>query len=104
MTAPCGIAASHQCEQRSECPDDPRNIRGQRAGSGFYAGSMVSACRRHGVAFSVTARKNTAIVRAISQIPDDAWTPIPYWIDGGANVAERSTRRSQVRSIRPQPG
>jgi hypothetical protein len=24
----------------------------------------------------------------IEAIPEEAWTPIPYWIDGGADVAE----------------
>jgi hypothetical protein len=59
-----------------------------RADSGFYTGSVVSACRRHKVAFSITARNNPAIARAIAAIPDDAWRPIPYWLDGGADVAE----------------
>ena len=26
--------------------------------------------------------------RLIEAIPEDAWTPIPYWLDGGADVAE----------------
>src|SRR5690606_34275452 len=59
-----------------------------RAASGFYSGAVVAACRRAGVAFSITARKNAAIRCAIAAIDDDAWTPIPYWIDGGADVAE----------------
>jgi hypothetical protein len=85
-----------------------------RADSGFYAGSVVSACRRHGVRFSITARKNKAIQRAIDAIPDDAWRPIPYWLDGGADVAEttytaftakhRTTCRLIVRRVRPTPG
>jgi hypothetical protein len=86
-----------------------------RADSGFYAGAVVSACRRAGVAFSVTARKNTAIRAAIDAIPDEAWTPIPYWIDGGADVAETTytafagtkhevTCRLIVRRVRPTPG
>ena len=86
-----------------------------RADSGFYAGAVVSACRRAGVAFSVTARKNTAIRKAIDAIADDAWTPIPYWIDGGADVAETTytafagtdhkvTCRLLVRRVRPTPG
>jgi len=49
---------------------------------------VVSSCRRADVAFSVTARKNSSIQRAIDAISQDAWTPIPYWIDGGADVAE----------------
>ncbi|MDQ3405044.1 MAG: IS1380 family transposase [Actinomycetota bacterium] len=86
-----------------------------RADSGFYAGAVVSACRRAGVAFSVTVRKNTAVRRAIDAIPDQAWTPIPYWIDGGADVAETTytafagseheiTCRLLVRRVRPTPG
>src|SRR5665811_2316110 len=86
-----------------------------RADSGFYAGAVVSACRRAEVAFSVTARKNTAIRKAIDAIPDDAWTPIPYWLDGGADVAETTytafagtrhevTARLLVRRVRPTPG
>jgi len=86
-----------------------------RADSGFYAGAVVSACRRHNVEFSVTARKNTAVQRAIAAIPDDAWVPIPYWLDGGADVAETvytafadtrhaTTCRLIVRRVRPTPG
>jgi hypothetical protein len=85
-----------------------------RADSGFYAGSVVSACRRHRVAFSLTARTNPAIQRAIDAIPDEAWKPIPYWLDGGADVAEttytafsgkhKTTCRLIVRRVRPTPG
>lgn len=86
-----------------------------RANSGFYAGAVVSACRRAGVAFSITARKNAAIRKAIAAIPDDAWRPIPYWLDGGADVAETTytafagtrheiTCRLLVRRVRPTPG
>ncbi len=86
-----------------------------RADSGFYAGAVVSACRRAGTRFSITARKNTAIRRAIATIDDDAWTPIPYWIDGGADVAEtrytafvgtdhETEVRLIVRRVRPTPG
>ena len=67
------------------------------------------------MAFSVTARKNTAIQRAIAAIPDDAWRPIPYWLDGGADVAEttytaftgtkhKTKCRLIVRRVRPTPG
>lgn len=86
-----------------------------RADSGFYAGAVITACRRADVRFSVTARKNTAIRRAIEQIPDEAWTPIPYWLDNGADVAETTytafagtrhevTARLLVRRVRPTPG
>jgi hypothetical protein len=53
-------------------------------------------------------------VRAIDAIPDDAWTPIPYWLDGGADVAETTYTafsgkhttncRLIVRRVRPTPG
>ena len=86
-----------------------------RADSGFYAGAVVSACRRAGVAFSVTVRKDRKVQAAIDAIADDAWTPIPYWIDGGADVAEttytafagskhETTCRLLVRRVRPTPG
>jgi DDE family transposase len=86
-----------------------------RADSGFYTGAVVSACRRSGVAFSITARKNTSILRAVAALPEQAWTPIPYWIDGGADVAETTytafagtkhevTARLLVRRVRPTPG
>ena len=30
--------------------------------------------------------------KAIAAIPADAWTPIPYWLEDGADVAETSYR------------
>jgi hypothetical protein len=50
-----------------------------RADSGFYDSRFIAACRRAGAAFSVTARIDTAVARAIASIGDDAWQPIPYW-------------------------
>jgi hypothetical protein len=86
-----------------------------RADSAFYSRGFVNACRHHSVAFSVTVDKNSAIRRAIAAIPDDAWVPIPYWLDGGADVAEttytafNNTKdavelRLIVRRVRPTPG
>jgi len=87
-----------------------------RADSAFYSRAFVTACRDHDVAFSVTVKSNiTAIQRAIATIPDDAWAPIPYWLDGGADVAETTytafrntndqvTLRLLVRRVRPTPG
>ena len=43
------------------------------------------------------------VQRAIDAIPEDAWKPIPYWLDGGADVAEPPTPRS-LASTRPRPG
>ncbi len=50
-----------------------------RADSGFYDSRFIAACRRAGARFSVTARIDAAVARAIASIPDDAWVPIPYW-------------------------
>jgi hypothetical protein len=86
-----------------------------RADSAFYSRAFVTACRKHGAAFSVTVDKNTAIRRAIAQIDEAAWVPIPYWLEGGADVAEttytafKKTKdeielRLIVRRVRPTPG
>jgi hypothetical protein len=86
-----------------------------RADSGFYAHAVVAVCRKMGVGFSITIRQSQPIRRAIEAIPEAAWTPIPYWIDGGADVAEtaytpfasqKDARRVRliVRRVRPTPG
>ena len=86
-----------------------------RADSGFYAHAVVAAARRQRVRFSITIRQFAGIRRLIEAIPEDAWTPIPYWIDGGADVAETTYTpfadhqdavpvRLIVRRVRPTPG
>ena len=86
-----------------------------RADSGFYAHAVVAVCRTMDVRFSITIRQSPATRRLIEAIPDDAWTPIPYWIDGGADVAETTYTpfadqqdavpvRLIVRRVRPTPG
>jgi hypothetical protein len=86
-----------------------------RADSGFYAAEVVAVCRRTDVRFSITLRMHTGVRRLIEAIPEDAWTPIPYWIDGGADVAEIAYTpfadrkdakpvRLIVRRVRPTPG
>jgi hypothetical protein len=49
-----------------------------RTDSAYYAHDVIAAARRHAVRFSITARKNPTITRAIASIPEDAWTPIRY--------------------------
>ncbi|MGI9000070.1 MAG: IS1380 family transposase [Pseudonocardia sp.] len=49
-----------------------------RMDSAFYGGAPIAACRRAGVRFSVTARMDKKITKAIAAIPEDAWTPIKY--------------------------
>ena len=83
-----------------------------RADSGFYARKVVDACRDAGARFSITVRLHKALHKKIAAILDDAWTPIPYFLDG-ADVAETTYRpfgndqpdlRLIVRRVRPTPG
>jgi hypothetical protein len=83
-----------------------------RADSGFYSRKVIDACRTADVRFSVTVRMNKALRSAIAAIDDDAWEPIPYFLDG-ADVAETTYRpfgnkapqvRLIVRRVRPTPG
>ena len=64
-----------------------------RADSGFYTHGVVSVCRKMDVRFSITIRQHKSLHNLIEAIPEDAWTPIPYWMDGAADVAETITDR-----------
>jgi hypothetical protein len=84
-----------------------------RADSGCSNHKVVAACRTQGVTCSITVKLTKAVHKVIAQIPEGAWTPIPYWLDGGADVAETSYRpfgrkgrvmRLIVRRVRPTPG
>jgi len=86
-----------------------------RADSGFYAHAVVAAARKRRVRYSITIRQFAGIRRLIEAIPDEAWTPIPYWIAGGADVAETTYTpfagekdakpvRLIVRRVKPTPG
>ncbi len=86
-----------------------------RADSGFYAHSVVATCRRLDVRYSITVRQHKGLRALIEALPEEAWTPIPYWIDGGADVAETVHTpfkgekdavpvRLIVRRVRPTPG
>ena len=59
-----------------------------RADSGFYTHAVVAVCRRMDVRFSIAIRQRTRLRNLIEAIPEDAWTPIPYWMDGASDVAE----------------
>ena len=59
-----------------------------RADSGFYTHSVVSVCRRMDARFSITIRQRASLRDLIEAIPEADWTPIPYWMDGAADVAE----------------
>ncbi len=86
-----------------------------RADSGFYAHAVVAVCRTMRVRFSITIRQHRSVRRLIEAIPAEAWTPIPYWLTGGADVAETAyvpfaaekdavPVRLIVRRVRPTPG
>ena len=60
-----------------------------RADSGFYTHAIVAACRRMDVRFSITVRQSASL-RSLIAIPEQDWTPIPYWMEGAADVAETS--------------
>lgn len=49
-----------------------------RADSAFYSYDIVSAARRAGARFSLTARLTPAVTRAITSIDKKAWIPIHY--------------------------
>lgn len=83
-----------------------------RADSGFYSRTVVDACRRAHVYFSITVKLQPSLRRAIEAIPEEHWTAIPYWNEGGADVAatgyvpfgEKREVRLIVRRVRPTPG
>ena len=86
-----------------------------RADSGFYTHAIVAACRKMDVRFSITVRLHQSLRNIIEAIPEEDWTPIPYWMEGAADVAETSYTpfdsepdaapvRLIVRRVKPTPG
>ena len=86
-----------------------------RADSGFYTHSIVAVCRKMEIRFSITIRQHARVRNLIETIPEGDWTPIPYWMDGAADVAETeytpfqsepgaATVRLIVRRVKPTPG
>ena len=86
-----------------------------RADSGFYTHAMVAVCRDKDVRFSITVRQHQSLRQLIEAIPEEDWTPIPYWMEGAADVAETTyvpfeskpdaaTVRLIVRRVKPTPG
>ena len=67
------------------------------------------------VRFSITIRQRASLRDLIEAIPEEDWTPIPYWMDGTADVAETTYTPFQtkpdaapvrliVRRVKPTPG
>ena len=86
-----------------------------RADSGFYTHDIVSTCRDKSVRFSITARQHQSLRSIIEALPETEWTPIPYWMEGAADVAETQYTPFQhesdavpvrliVRRVKPTPG
>ena len=91
-----------------------------RADRGFYAHAIVAVCRDavcrdKDVRCSITARQHPRLRSQIDAIPEADWTPIPYWMEGAADVAETSYSPFQsepnaapvrliVRRVKPTPG
>ena len=61
-----------------------------RADRGFYAHALVKVCREMDVRYSITVRQHQSLHNLIKAIPEEDLTPIPYWMDGTADVAETS--------------
>ena len=85
-----------------------------RADSGFYTHAVVAVCRRMDVRFSIAIRQRARLRNLIEAIPEDASTPIPYWMDAAADVAETTYTPFQaeadaapvrliVRRVKPAP-
>lgn len=49
-----------------------------RGDAAYGSAAVVTACRRHGAAFSLVLARNPAVQRAIDAIAEDAWTPVRY--------------------------
>ena len=86
-----------------------------RADSGFYTHGIVAACRDQKVRYSITVRQHPQLRNLIEAITEEDWTPIPYWMEGAADVAETSYTpfasepdavpvRLIVRRVQPTPG
>ena len=85
-----------------------------RADSGFYTHAIVAACRKR-VRFSLSIRQHQSLRDIIKAIPESEWTPISYWMEGAADVAENGYIPFQskpdavpvrfiVQRVKPTPG
>jgi len=57
---------------------DGRGLVVLRADSAFYNHDVIATARRAKVRFSITARMDAAVSKAIGTIDEQAWTPISY--------------------------
>jgi hypothetical protein len=107
-----GFLVESFARARAAGASGPLTLRGD---SGFYNHNVVAACKKADVRFSITAKMSKSLHGLISKIPEQDWTPIPYFLDDGADVAEIAYRafgkarkgvtcRLVVRRTRPTPG
>ena len=83
-----------------------------RADSGFYNHKATKACQKAGVRYSITAKLYGALRKPSRRSPLERWAPVPYWAEGGADVAELTYQpfgqdaevRLVVRRVNPSPG
>ncbi len=52
-----------------------------QADSGFYAHAIVAVCRKMDVRYSITIRQHKSLRNHIEALPEDAWTPIPLYLE-----------------------
>jgi hypothetical protein len=80
-----------------------------RADSGFWSNKVLTACRDHGVRYSITVNRQRPIMDAIDAITEEEWTPIAYTNSGDAQVAETTygdghrlvVRRTRIKGAQP---
>ena len=75
-----------------------------RADSGFYTHAIVAACRRMDVRFSITIRQSASLRSLIEAIPEEDWTPIPYWMEGAADVSRNRATLPSTEQARRRAG
>ena len=85
-----------------------------RADSGFYTHDIVAACHKIVVRFSITVRQHQSLRNLIEATPEEEWMPLPYWMEGAADVAKMECTplggepdalpvRLIVRRVKPAP-
>ena len=86
-----------------------------RVPRGALPHAIVAVCRDKGVRYSITVRQHQSLRNFIEAIPETDWTPISYWMEGAADVAETEYTpfgsepdavpvRFIVRRVKPTPG
>ena len=75
-----------------------------RADSAYYGHDVIAAARRGGARFSITARMNPTVVKAISGIAESAWVPIQSGGRGESQGPGKVTSQQVRRHVRVWSG